>query len=690
MDSLQKMSAIFKTNNFILNKMNSHNSTERPINDKPRRSLTSEEAENLTGMVANRRALFESNKAPTHQTRSYTRPVSQQRPVSSRNTIDTSSKTISAYNVNRFINTRLTVDSCFAPEFPVSSSDSESSPDSNKENNTTIDTPTLLTNVNAYNSNHVGLPLWSSSEKTNDLMSIPVSVKQAKLCFESLATKSSKPTMHETPSSSNGRMAFQRISKFSEITHKKPPQDHQLPSDPNNIANLLSSSSASSSASSSISSRSSVKHSVFQALSVTSSESNSSREPTPRPIDTRTTKSSEVGSKSDTPNDPSMDLKFNQFKYRTNNIASRIKKLESKFQRNEPETSSFRSNQSSLVSASTSSNESFTNRGRHQSPKFLQLFQKQMDLPTRPDHAQDQFELNEPTMANPTKPILRKMTSTSSIGSSSSASSTTSSTNESIDLKIAEPDSPSTATVDSAPCVLPSFLRQSRAPIKQFKQPQPQVVAQHTTQLSSHLAKFVPKDSDETTEKVFSAKLENLSISKPFGSYQQQQQSANQTTTGTNRTTVVPKTTGRSSYTAGFVKNNAAMFNRTSDPTPASFKKTNRSAAATAREALTRWCRNRTVDYDNVSIDNFSSSWSNGLAFCALLHHFLPDAFDYDSLDAQNRRFNFELAFRIAEERADVVPLLDVDDMIEMGNSPDWKCVFTYVHSIYAKFKDQP
>lgn len=118
--------------------------------------------------------------------------------------------------------------------------------------------------------------------------------------------------------------------------------------------------------------------------------------------------------------------------------------------------------------------------------------------------------------------------------------------------------------------------------------------------------------------------------------------------------------------------------------------RTNRTAAATAREALIRWCRNRTVDYDNVSVDNFSSSWANGLAFCALLHHFLPDAFDYESLQAQNRRFNFELAFRIAEERADVVPLLDVDDMIEMGNSPDWKCVFTYVHSIYAKFKNQP
>lgn len=51
----------------------------------------------------------------------------------------------------------------------------------------------------------------------------------------------------------------------------------------------------------------------------------------------------------------------------------------------------------------------------------------------------------------------------------------------------------------------------------------------------------------------------------------------------------------------------------------------------------------------NIQIDNFSTSWSNGLAFCALIHHFLPDAFEYDSLRPEERRKNFELAFRVAE-----------------------------------------
>ncbi|XP_030757187.1 smoothelin-like protein 1 [Sitophilus oryzae] len=91
---------------------------------------------------------------------------------------------------------------------------------------------------------------------------------------------------------------------------------------------------------------------------------------------------------------------------------------------------------------------------------------------------------------------------------------------------------------------------------------------------------------------------------------------------------------------------------------------------------------------ENIQLDNFSSSWADGLAFCALIHHFLPDAFDYSTLTPKDRRHNFELAFQVADEKADIAPLLDVEDMLETRR-PDWKCVFTYVQSIYRRFKDE-
>lgn len=37
------------------------------------------------------------------------------------------------------------------------------------------------------------------------------------------------------------------------------------------------------------------------------------------------------------------------------------------------------------------------------------------------------------------------------------------------------------------------------------------------------------------------------------------------------------------------------------------------------------------------------------MAFCALIHHFIPDAFDYNKLEPKNRRENFQLAFETAE-----------------------------------------
>lgn len=45
-----------------------------------------------------------------------------------------------------------------------------------------------------------------------------------------------------------------------------------------------------------------------------------------------------------------------------------------------------------------------------------------------------------------------------------------------------------------------------------------------------------------------------------------------------------------------------------------------------ASQSLLAWCREVTKNYRGVKITNFTTSWRNGLAFCALLHHFRPDS----------------------------------------------------------------
>lgn len=107
------------------------------------------------------------------------------------------------------------------------------------------------------------------------------------------------------------------------------------------------------------------------------------------------------------------------------------------------------------------------------------------------------------------------------------------------------------------------------------------------------------------------------------------------------------------------------------------------SSASSIKQILLEWCRSKTIGYQNIDIQNFSSSWSDGMAFCALVHSFFPTEFDYNSLSPANRKHNFELAFGTAEVKASCDRLIEVEDMMIMGRKPDPMCVFTYVQSLY-------
>jgi hypothetical protein len=55
------------------------------------------------------------------------------------------------------------------------------------------------------------------------------------------------------------------------------------------------------------------------------------------------------------------------------------------------------------------------------------------------------------------------------------------------------------------------------------------------------------------------------------------------------------------------------------------------------KSRLIRWCQLITEDYDNIYIADFGKSFSNGLAFCAILHHFIPHKIPYSTLNDTDR-----------------------------------------------------
>ncbi|RKF74127.1 Alpha-actinin-like protein 1 [Golovinomyces cichoracearum] len=98
----------------------------------------------------------------------------------------------------------------------------------------------------------------------------------------------------------------------------------------------------------------------------------------------------------------------------------------------------------------------------------------------------------------------------------------------------------------------------------------------------------------------------------------------------------------------------------------------------TAKEGLLLWCQRKTACYDEVDVRNFTDSWNDGLAFCALLDIHRPDLIDYDVLDKSDHRGNMQLAFDIATKEIGIPDLLDVDDVCDVAK-PDERSLMTYI-----------
>ncbi|XP_060114429.1 microtubule-actin cross-linking factor 1 isoform X14 [Heteronotia binoei] len=111
------------------------------------------------------------------------------------------------------------------------------------------------------------------------------------------------------------------------------------------------------------------------------------------------------------------------------------------------------------------------------------------------------------------------------------------------------------------------------------------------------------------------------------------------------------------------------------------------SGDMSAKEKLLLWTQKVTAGYVGLKCTNFSSCWSDGKMFNAIIHRYRPDLVDMERVQIQSGRENLEQAFEIAE-RLGVTRLLDAED-VDVP-SPDEKSVITYVSSIYDAFPKVP
>uniref|UniRef100_A0A670ZFK0 Microtubule actin crosslinking factor 1 n=1 Tax=Pseudonaja textilis TaxID=8673 RepID=A0A670ZFK0_PSETE len=111
------------------------------------------------------------------------------------------------------------------------------------------------------------------------------------------------------------------------------------------------------------------------------------------------------------------------------------------------------------------------------------------------------------------------------------------------------------------------------------------------------------------------------------------------------------------------------------------------SGDMSAKEKLLLWSQKVTAGYVGLKCTNFSSCWSDGKMFNAVIHRYRPDLVDMERVYLQSNQENLEQAFEIAE-RLGVTRLLDSED-VDVP-SPDEKSVITYVSSIYDAFPKVP
>ncbi|XP_046680757.1 dystonin isoform X30 [Homalodisca vitripennis] len=107
-----------------------------------------------------------------------------------------------------------------------------------------------------------------------------------------------------------------------------------------------------------------------------------------------------------------------------------------------------------------------------------------------------------------------------------------------------------------------------------------------------------------------------------------------------------------------------------------------------AKEVLLRWARRSTAKYPGVRVNDFTSSWRDGLAFNALIHRNRPDLIDWRSVRTITIRERLERAFYVAEREYGVTRLLDPEDVDT--HEIDEKSIITYISSLYDVFPEPP
>uniref|UniRef100_A0A8C3HV78 Utrophin n=1 Tax=Chrysemys picta bellii TaxID=8478 RepID=A0A8C3HV78_CHRPI len=106
-----------------------------------------------------------------------------------------------------------------------------------------------------------------------------------------------------------------------------------------------------------------------------------------------------------------------------------------------------------------------------------------------------------------------------------------------------------------------------------------------------------------------------------------------------------------------------------------------------SEKILLSWVRQSTRPYSQVNVLNFTTSWTDGLAFNAVIHRHKPELFSWDKVTKLTPTERLEHAFTIAKKHLGIEKLLDPEDVAVQ--LPDKKSIIMYLTSLFEVLPQQ-
>ncbi|KAL8186123.1 UNVERIFIED_CONTAM: hypothetical protein K2H54_064564, partial [Gekko kuhli] len=106
-----------------------------------------------------------------------------------------------------------------------------------------------------------------------------------------------------------------------------------------------------------------------------------------------------------------------------------------------------------------------------------------------------------------------------------------------------------------------------------------------------------------------------------------------------------------------------------------------------SEKILLSWVRQSTRPYSQVNVLNFTTSWSDGLAFNAVIHRHRPELFSWDKVTKMPPIERLEHVFNTAKNHLGIEKLLDPEDVAVQ--LPDKKSIIMYLTSLFEVLPQQ-